>query len=214
MWADGGPPGGGRIDGTAESVGIAMTVALRPMQIREEIMITIPRGWEGGVGSRLLAYRLGEIVPGQGQVVVPTGVVQLSRPGDAGHARAIVLTKYEDVFAGNGLTVLDTLSMPVNVYPARVEFGLSTQVAWVYARPALASRGQHLIVAATGSQGLVPGDQFSLRVNRKGEVTGDVEVAVAQVTRVTFWGVSAIVLDVSDAGVNPGTRAQVSAKMP
>ena len=46
------------------------------------------------------------------------------------------------------------------------------------------------------------------------EANGDLEIAVAQVTRVTDRGASAIVLQVRQGGVVVGMRAQVSAKMP
>ena len=112
------------------------------------------------------------------------------------------------------MTQLDTLAMPLNTFPTRVEFGLSTRISWVYASPALPSEGQYLIFSATAAQGLVPGDQLSLRIPRKTEPTVDDEVGVAQVTRVTPFGVSAVLMNVRDAGIAAGTRAQVSAKMP
>jgi LysM repeat protein len=214
IWAEGGPVDGGRVDGSTEAVAKGMTLALRPIQAQEEVMLTLPRGMTSPPGTRLLTYRIADLIGGQGQVVVPTGVVQVVRFEDGNHARARLVKKFEDVFAGHGVTPLDSLAMPKNVFPTRVEFGLSTRVVWTYANPRLPGRGSFVILAAGAGQGLVTGDQVSLRVMSRGDGQGDVEVGVAQVTRVTPWGASAMMLDVSGAGIAAGTRAQVSAKMP
>jgi LysM repeat protein len=214
MWSDGGPSGGGSVVGTAESVAMAMSVKYRPLGYREHVIVKLPQGVVATQGQKFLTYRLGPVLLGQGQVVIPTGIVQVSSALGSDRADAVLVSKFENVFAGHGVTVLEPLRMPVNVYPTRVEFGLSTRVVWVYAAPELVDEGRHVILGATGSQGLVPGDQVSLRVPSKTDPTKDDELGVAQVTRVTQWGVSAIMLDVTDGGISAGTRAQVSAKMP
>jgi hypothetical protein len=149
--------------------------------------------------------------------VVPTGIVEVVEAINGGRARVRLVQKYEDVFSGQAVTTLEQLDMPNNVFPKRVEFGLSTHVAWIYTNPELPSRGSSLILAAGSAAGLVPGDQVSLRRPRSGDQSGaleDAEIAVAQVTRVTRWGASALIIDTNESGVGPGVRAQVSAKMP
>ncbi|MDA1081082.1 MAG: LysM peptidoglycan-binding domain-containing protein [Gemmatimonadetes bacterium] len=216
MWDVGGPQDAGSIDGSAEPMGIPLSMATRPMQIREQVVVTMPRGVEAVSGLNLLTYRLGAIIKGQGQVVVPTGVVQVIAPLDAGHANAFVLRKYEGIFVGHGVIGLDTLEMPIGVFPTHVEFGMATRVAWVLNHPALPSGGHKLILAAGADAGLVAGDQVSLRaapVDANGELL-DLELGVAQITRVTQWGTSAVLLEVRESGIIAGMRAQVSAKMP
>jgi hypothetical protein len=214
MWADGGPGDGGKVLGTAESLAEAMSVQYRPLGYREHVIVTLPRGVTAAPRQRFLAYRMGPQILGQGQVVIPTGIVEVATMIDASRANAVLVTKYENVFAGHGLTLLDTLRMPVDVRPTRVEFGLSTRVVWAYAAPRLVDEGRQIILAAAAAQGLVPGDQVSLRVANRSDPTQDDELGVAQITRVTQWGASAIIIDVNDGGIAPGTRAQVSAKMP
>ena len=84
----------------------------------------------------------------------------------------------------------------------------------MYANPLLPAGGHELVFSATQANGLVTGDQLTLR--RAGTIAGspDEELGVAQVTRVTPWGVSAILLEGRDAGIAVGVRATVSAKMP
>jgi LysM repeat protein len=214
MWAQGGLNDGGSIVGTAEPIGMSMSVSNRPIGYREKVTVELPRGTDAVAGRRLLVYRLGPVIAGQGQVVIPTGIVQLRGDAEGRRAHATLTAKFEDVFSGHGVTALDTLAMPMNTFPTRVEFGLSTKISWVYASPALPYEGQYLIFSATAAQGLVPGDQLSIRIPRAAEPTVDDEIGVAQVTRVTPFGVSAVLLDVRDSGIAAGARAQVSAKMP
>ncbi|MDQ8165631.1 MAG: LysM peptidoglycan-binding domain-containing protein [Gemmatimonadota bacterium] len=217
MWDVGGPVGSGRLDGTAEPISLALTASLRPIQLREQVLLTMPQGMQPTQGLRLMTYRLGPVIQGQGQVVIPTGVVSIVSASDSTHATGTLTHKFEDVFTAQGLVALDTLAMAANVYPTRVEFGIATRVVWVYGSPALVNEGHSVIFAATSAQGLVPGDQLSLRLSRAGnapDANADEEIAVAQVTRVTKWGASGIIIDARAAGVAPGVRAQVSAKMP
>lgn len=217
IWSEGGPTDGGRLDGTAETGGVTMTLELRPLQFREDAFITMPRGVDATPGLKLLIYRLDALIPGQGQVVVPTGVVIVRAAVAGGRARATLTEKFEDVFAGSGAMVLDTLVMPTNVFPTRVAFGLATKVTWIYANPQLAGPGGTLVLDAGIAEGLVSGDQVSLRRARGSDAAGllpDEEIGIAQITRVTPWGASAMILESSDVGITPGMRAQVSAKMP
>ena len=91
-------------------------------------------------------------------------------------------------------------------------------VTWLYNQPVLATTGQYLIFSAGTKEGLMPGDQVSLRRDRSAPAYGatlpDEEVAVAQVTRVTPWGASAIVIQQETVGIIEGMRARVTAKMP
>ncbi len=216
MWSVGGPEGAGSIDGTAEPVGTAISTH-RPMGIRELVVVTMPRGVAPAEGAQLLVYRLDDVVPNQGQVVIPTGVVQVVSAIDATHARAYVLRKFEDVFAGQRVIEHAPLDMPSGVYPSYVAFGMSTRIAWVYMKPMLPSSGHTMILAVGAGAGLATGDQLSIRTPPGTDPdgpSGDRELGVVQVTRVTPWGASAVILEVRDGGIVAGLRAQVSAKMP
>lgn len=217
LWSDGGPTDAGKLDGTAEPAGVVLTLNLRPIQFREEVFVTMPRDKAAAVGQTLLVYRMAEKVSGQGQVVVPTGELRVLSLMDGNRARANLIRQFEDVYPAQSVAHLDTLAMPLNVFPTRVEFGISTRVSWLYADPKLAGVGGALILAATAAQGLVTGDQVTLRRPRPpegGAGLPDEDLAVAQVTRVTQWGVSAVIISLRDAGIVAGMKAQVTAKMP
>jgi LysM repeat protein len=216
VWSVGGPIDGGLLEEAAEAPAIDMTARNRPMQFLEPVFVHMPKGTTANVGDQYLVYRLDSLLDGQGQVVVPTGVVKIIAPGAQGRAR--VIWKFEDVFQGQGITPLDSLRIPEGVAPTRVEFGLATRVVWVGYSPVLPSSGAYLVFAAGMKEGLQPGDQVTLLrdrgVDSKGVVLPDEEVAVAQVTRVTPWGAAAIILRTRQAGVEAGMKARVTAKMP
>ena len=216
MWSAGGPADSGLLEGTAGTAGVALTLSLRPIQYREEVFITIPKGVDAAVGMKFMSYRMGALIPGQGQVVVPTGELKIVSLMDGKRAKADLIKKFEDVYAGHRVALLDTLRMPSNVFPARIDFGVSTRISWIYADPKLTGVGGALILSATGAQGLVSGDQVTLRRPRpeSGADLPDEDLAVAQVTRVTPWGTSAVILSLQDAGIVAGMKAQVTAKMP
>ena len=219
MWAVGGPQDSGYVATTAGATGIDMTVAQRPLQYRERLFVRLPKGAAGTAGQRFLVYRLGEVVEGQGQVVIPTGIVRVASALRTGNnVQAELMQKFEDVFQGQLVTELDTLQMPQSVFPARMEFGLATRISWLYHQPVISTTGQFVILAAGGKEGLVPGDQVSLRRERGSDDSGarreEQEVAVAQVTRVTPWGATAIVIEQQDVGIERGMAARVTAKMP
>ena len=218
MWSVGGPRDAGLVELTAESQGIAMTLANRPLQLREPVFVRIPKGMRGETGQRLLVFRLGEVVNGQGQVVIPTGTLRLISAAKNGIAEASVMRQFEDVHTGQGVIGLDSLNLPLNTFPKRVESGLATTVSWLHSQPVLPTTGHYIILSAGAKDGLTPGDQLSLRREHASEPGGAIraeeEVGVAQITRVTPWGASAMIIMQQQAGIVGGMRATVTAKMP
>jgi hypothetical protein len=218
VWSAGGPSDAGVLEAAAEGPGIRMTTANRPIQYLEPVFVQLPKGGAGKLGDELLVYRLDSLIEGQGQVLVPTGVIKLVSPGANGRARAQLVQKFEDVFQGQGVTTLDTSHLTPGVLPARVESGLATRVSWLESNPVLPGNGAYLILSAGAKDGLVPGDQVTLMrsrgVDSKSVELPDEEVAVAHVTRVTPWGAAAVIVHTLQAGVRPGMTARVSAKMP
>jgi LysM domain len=218
MWSVGGPTDGGVLEEAAEAEGVKIELVRRPIQYLEPVFVHLPNGAAGKVGDQFIVYRLDSVVAGQGQAVVPTGVIKLLTPAANGRARAQLTQQFEDVFPGQSVTPLDTLHLQHGVMPVRTEFGLATHVTWLNYDPVLPGSGNYLIFAAGSGDGLVPGDQISLLRNRgfdsQGTQLPDEEVAVAEVTRVTKWGAAAIILKTYQPGVAKGMRARVTAKMP
>lgn len=218
LWDANGVAGAGRLDATMQSDGIGLTLTERPVQIYENMYVQIPTGVTGAKDERLMVFRYGPLIEGRGRVIVPTGIVKLTEAAVNGRATAMLMTKYEDVVAQHYLMALDTLVMKPGVFPATVEFGVKTTVAYLYGDPVLPPVGHQLILAAGSGQGLVPGDQVTLQVemgnDEKGQPLPPQDVATVRVTRVTQWGASAIIIGQTDGGVREGMAAVVTGKMP
>jgi len=218
LWDANGIAGTGRVGKSVGDDGVARTQYARPVQLYERIHVELPTGSTGARDDRFLVVRYGPMLAGEGRVVIPTGIVKLFTDANGGRAEAGVVTKFEDVFEGQLLIPLESFAVPAGVHPARVEFGMKTSVLWMQDSPIMPSLGQHMILPQGTADGLVPGDQITLQrdmgVDDKGVPLPPEEVAVLQVTRVTTWGTSAILIAQTDGVVTTGMAGRVSAKMP
>lgn len=218
MWDAAGVAGAGQLTEGSSTDGIGIYNTQRPVQYMENVYLRVPQGSAGALDERYLLFRYGPTIEGQGRVVIPTGIVKITKAATGGRAQAVLLAKFEDVFAGQSAMPLDTLSMEPGVFPSRVEFGLSTTITYMYGEPVLPPVGHQLIFGAKASDGVVPGDQLTLQV--PGNIAADgsqlppQDIGIAQVTRVTPWGASAIIISQTDGGVKTGMAARVSGKMP
>lgn len=216
MTAAAGFPDAGLVDASSSVNAVDITLSERPIQLHEHIYVHLPKGMPGERDQRFLTFRYGPAIEGEGKVVVPTGVVRLNGAATGGRAEAVLLTKFEDVYAGQGMIPLDTIGDRPGIFPTRVEFGARTKLVYIYLDPVLPGIGHHVIFAAT--DGLVPGDQITVQrdmgLDAKGVPLPPQDIAVAQVTRVTPQGTSAVIIDVTDGGLLKGQAARVTAKMP
>lgn len=210
--------GTGRVEATTSADGIGQTMTQRPVQLYDRVHVMLPSGVTGARDDRFVTFRYGPTLSGRGRVVIPTGVVRLVASADGGRAEALLVTKFEDVYVGHHVMVLDTLPEQPGVVPTRVEFGPRTTIVWMQDEPIIPGLGQQLILAAGSADGLVPGDQVTLQrsmgSDSRGVALPPEDIAVAQVTRVTRWGASAIVLATTDGGMKTGMDGRVTAKMP
>lgn len=218
MWDAAGVPGAGRVIEGSSTDGIGIQNTERPVQYMENVWLTVPQGAAGTREDRYILFRYGPVVQGQGRVIIPTGIVKVLADAQNGRAQAVLLAKFEDVFAGQMVMPLDTLSIAPGVHPTRVEFGLATRISYMYGEPVLPPVGHQIIFAAKASDGIAPGDQLTLSVPggkaSDGSDLPPLDVAVAQITRVTQWGASAIIIAQTDGGIVTGMAARVTGKMP
>lgn len=218
MWDANGVTGAGRLIEGSSTDGIGITNTQRPVQYMEDVWISLPQGVPAEADTRVLIFRYGPSVQGQGRVVIPTGVVKVTEVAANGRARGTVVAKFEDIFPGHHVMQVETLDIAPGTYPTRVEYGLATKVAYMYGEPVLPPVGHQIIFAAKASDGLVPGDQLTLSVPGGKAADGTQlppqDIAIAQVTRVTAWGASAIIISQTDGGVATGVAARVTGKMP
>ena len=217
LWDEAGLTGTGSVGSAVSSQSVAPTRFSRPAQLLERVYVKVPANSAGAAKERYVSFRYGPTIAGEGRIVIPTGVFELRTAAQNGVAEAVLVTAYEEVNEGQELIPADQAGMTAGE-PARVEFGLRTTVLWLSNEPIVPSLGQQMILAAGASDGLVPGDQVTLQMESGKDASGvplpPGEVAVLQVTRVTTWGASAILIGQTDGVVKPGMAGRVTAKMP
>jgi hypothetical protein len=218
VWSDDRKSIDGVVRSTAESQVVAPQLEPRVFQSEEAVFVTLPPGAPRTRGTTYLTYQLGPVLPGLGQVIIPTGVLMLEADAPPGDVRAVITKRFREVLAGQGVMPTDTLLPRRDVFPSRVEFGTATKLAWMLDRPVIAQMGGYVILDGKLTDGFNTGDQVTLRSplgnGAAGEAREPEDAAVAQVLRVTPWGVSAILLRRGQGEMQVGMPGRITAKMP
>lgn len=219
-WIDrnGGPEQHGRIVATAELPGIAQ--ASEPIRLapHDRIYVTLPREVGAAtVGERYLAYQLGPSMP-QGQIVVPTGILIVEKPGGDEATLVRIERMFGEVKIGHRFIPLERIQLPTDARPAPVDLGVRSRVIWVASKAVLPSIQHYLLIDASRRDGVSLGDQFTLMRGRvdldRGVKLPEQPIALAQVVRVTERGATVMIVDQVQPKVREGMEARLTAKMP
>lgn len=218
---EGGPRGFGRIIKSGDLTGVAEASERFRFQAFDKIFISPPVGYVAPEGERYLAIRLGPVLEDQGQLIIPTGVVEVTAPARGGMAAtAKVVRSYAGVAATDRLIPIDTSGVGSTVRPQRVSDGPSTTIEWISGQPVLPSVGAFVVLNTSSRNGVRMGDEFTVYLPRKkGEddrAPDDPEILISklQVVRSTPYGVTAVVLGQEQPAIREGMQARVTAKMP
>lgn len=223
-WVDriGGPRDPGRVYRSRELSGTAVSADRGPFQLFEEILFTPPRGAAARTGERYLSYEIGPIIEGLGQLIVPTGVIEVvqSPRGDvAGVAKVVRL--FRPVKEPNRLIPFDpslaiASGRPRRMLPQGAPVG---RVRWIVNEPVVPSLQSYVVIDLSSRHGVRVGDEFMLfepeRKGQEGEPRlPETPIALAQVVRATPYGATAIILSTEQPAIREGVRARMSAKTP
>jgi hypothetical protein len=229
-WVDrvGGPRGAGQVYRSRELSGISQSADRGPFQLHEEVLFTPPSGATVRLGDRYLAYEDGPIIEGLGQLMVPTGVVEVVRlperirgPGRdvAGVARVVRL--FRALREPNQLIPFDPTLAVASGRPRRMlpEGAPVARVRWVVNEPVLPSVQAYVVIDASSRAAVRVGDEFMIfeprRRGAEGEPTlPETPIGIAQVVRATPYGSTAIITKHQQPAIRPGAHARVSAKTP
>jgi LysM repeat protein len=220
-WVDiqGGPKGAGYIIGARDIPGIASADHSR-MGLFDAVNIAPPVGSVAAEHERFLTYVLGPDIEEFGQIVIPTGVVEITRsPRNGEAAIGRVVKMFGEMLQGQRLIPLDSAAAVLTAQPAPVANGKTGKVRWVKNSPVLPSLQNYLIVDIS-RRDVTAGDQIDLYLPRQEPVEGrdlalpETWIARAQILRVTPYGASAIITSQQQPAISEGTAARVAAKMP
>jgi LysM repeat protein len=220
-WVDqkGGPASSGFIMQAVDVPGIASADQSR-MNLYERVLLSPPPGDAAGEHQLYLAYRLGPLIEDFGQIVIPTGVLEVTRPTQPGEAAtARVLKMFGEVLQGQRIMPFDTSASIVRHAAVSVSNGRAGKVRWIYDEPVLPSLTDYLVVDIPRGDAN-PGDQIELFKPRQPPTDGrelaipELHIAWAQVLRVTPYGATAIITAQEEPKIEEGTAARVAAKIP
>lgn len=214
-------PGGGRVvgSGSLDPQGrLETTTIFKPF---DNVLVQPPAGAAAKKGEQYVALRPGPVLFDIGQVMIPTGIVEVTRnrSGDAA-VQAQVVALYGEMSPDQVLVPLDTNGVFTTVRPKPVKEGRWAQIKWVLAEPVLPTTSAFVVLDLKASDGVKPGDE--LTIFRKGEpgktaadvATPEIAIGKAKVVRVTPYAVTAIVTAQAQPAINVGVYARTTAKMP
>ena len=221
-WVDrkGGPTVSGYVIQNADIPGIASADQSR-MHLYDRVVFAPPAGATSSERTLYLAYRLGPVIENLGQVVIPTGIVQVTRSprdGDAGMGRVVKM--FGEMLQGNRLIPYDSNAAMVTGALTPVTNGKSGKVRWILGDHVLPRLQNYIVLDMSKNDGLNTGDQIELFQPRQGPnetrqlAIPEISIAHAQVLRVTQYGATAIITGQEQPKIQEGTAARVAAKMP
>ena len=215
-----GPPVWGRIIGAADIPGIEPARQRGRFQLNDRVLIAPPTGSVAPEKELYLAYKNGPLIEEVGQVIIPTGVVEVIRPpvnGEAAIAR--VSRMFGEVSERDRLMPYDSAGLEVNGMPSPIKNGPEGSIRWIADEPVLPSP-TYFVVLSLNTGDVKPGDEIELFQPRKkaqeeGEyATPEIKVGRAQVIKVTPYGSTALITRLDQPKVDAQkTKVRVIAKM-
>ena len=221
-WVDeqGGPRAYGHIMESAEIPGIASADRSR-LKLYDRVFIAPPSGPTAPGRTRYLTYRLGPSFEDFGQIVIPTGIIEVAQapqPGDAAVGRVVKM--FGEVLQGQRLIPLDSSAALATGRPSPVTNGRTGRVRWILEEPVLPSLQSYIVLDLSRHDGVTTGDQIELyqprqRPDETRELSlPEIYIARAQVLRVTPFGATAVITAQDQPKIEEGTAVRVAAKMP
>jgi hypothetical protein len=217
---EGGPRGFGRILKSGDLTGVAEASERFRFQAYDRVFIMPPVGEIAPEGERYLTYKHGPILEGQGLVIIPTGIVEVTRAARTDTAAvAKVVRAFTEVSATDRLLPLDTIGISTIVRPQRVVNGPSTIVTWIYGEPVLPSVQNFVVLGVGTREGVRMGDEFVIYKRAPKPEPGqladpEILISKAQVVRSTLYGATAVIVGQEQPAIKEGMPARVVARMP
>ncbi len=224
-WVDhrGGPAGQGRLVAVADIPGIVQASRRELLFPQDRAYITAPDGVVLARGDRLMVFDHGPVVDGGGEVMIPTGIVEVERADNGGPSTVRVVEQFGKIALGQSVLPLARFKMSTEERPSPIMLGVEGTVIFIPTRTVLPSLQTYVILNTTAKDGVKVGDQFTLyRPRKRVEVPGESEtvvlpeeaIALAQVVRVTDRGTTAIIVDQRQPAIREGVRARLTSRMP
>ncbi|HEX6107152.1 MAG TPA: LysM peptidoglycan-binding domain-containing protein [Gemmatimonadales bacterium] len=199
-----------------------------PPQIRAEarnvsalpysmMSVRAPRSAGYRVGDTLLVVRTGHEVRSFGDVIVPTGLVQVVDTAD-GKYLAEVVAIYGAMRAGQQVLPAESFGGTGSVRAVPVEQGLEARLIGGPSRQDLKAPQMVVFLDKGRRHGVAPGDLFEIRRTPErlpdGAIRVDEVMATLQIVHVRERSATARVLNVISPDIQPGAKVRQVARLP
>lgn len=215
-----GPPVWGRILGSAELPGIEPARQRGRYQINDQVLIAPPTGSVAPERELYLSYTNGPLIEEVGQVIIPTGVIEVIRPPVNGEAAiAKVVRMFGVVSERDRLMPYDSSGLGLTGMPSPIKNGAEGSIRWIADEPVLPSPTYFIVLSLTSGD-VKAGDEIELFQARKkaqeegAYATPEIKVGRAQIVKVTPYGSTALITRLDQPKVEAQkTKVRVVAKM-
>jgi hypothetical protein len=192
-------------------------------QLYDRLLMTPPAGSIGSDRERYIAYELGPLVEGVGQVIVPTALLQVVRSARGDEPSTVeVLELYGSLNADTRVIALDTTGAGANAVPGAVsvDAGRTGTVRAIHRTSVLPSLNYYVLFDLSSSDGMKIGDEVEIFRSRRengsddGVMRPEVSIGTGQVVRVTQYGATARVTSQDQPAIRVGESVRLTARMP
>ena len=180
------------------------------------VAVAAPKGATYQVGDTLLVAQIGREIRDYGEVVIPSGMVQVTDTA-GGRYLASVLAVYGPMRGGQSVLPLDRFGDPGTAKAMPVSDGIRATLLGGSGRQDLKVPQMVMFLDKGRKDGVAPGDLFEVR--RQPERLGDGTIRVAevmatlQVVHARERSATARVLNVISPDIAPGSEARQVAKL-
>ncbi|MDQ8150512.1 MAG: LysM peptidoglycan-binding domain-containing protein [Gemmatimonadota bacterium] len=187
------------------------------VQLYDRVRLVLPKGSAVAPGMTLLTLRSGPTLKGIGRVAIPTGLLRVISDSAGGIAELV--TMFDQVDADQRVVPAWSAPAVTDSVPVRVSAGPTTAVLWIAGDALLPAPGAAILLSRGSGEGLRVGDQVTLGpqdrpARGRASMPEPVDIAVAQVVRVTRAGASAVLLSQVDGAIAVGMTGRVTARLP
>ncbi|MEO5904194.1 MAG: LysM peptidoglycan-binding domain-containing protein [Gemmatimonadaceae bacterium] len=211
----GGPLGAGTLAAAYDRPGIDAPDSQRRFQLHDRVFVDLPATSTGEARQLLLVYRRGEEISDDAQIIIPTGIVRVESKARGQRALGSVVRQFGEIRLGQLVMPLpESRSSPGS--PVAVKAGPSEHVIYIANNPVLPSLQNYVVLSFKAGNGVRVGDWFTL-IDESVDPqypAPSVLAAVAEVVKVTPFGVTAILIEQAQPRIRKGMVARLTARVP
>jgi len=181
------------------------------------IVLAAPRGATYEIGDTLLVVQLGREIDPYGQIVVPSGLAQVTEAVDD-HYLASVVAMYGPIRNGQRILPVESFSPGVGTRAVPIADGIRGRLIGGLGRQELKEPQMVVFIDKGRDDGVARGDLFEVRRRPERLSDGTLRVnelmATLQIVHVRDRTATAMVLNVISPDIPPGTDVAQVAKLP